>query len=67
MDKSTLFGEIVQGITAMEGSIAAIRANVVNNSRTRVVADVQVRDLEHLYRIIARLNTISGIIEIIRG
>ena len=67
VDKSSLFGDIVQGITAMEGNIAAIRANVVNNSRTRVIADVQVRDLEHLYRIIARLNTISGIIEIIRG
>ena len=67
VDKSTLFGEIVQGITAMEGNIAAIRANVVNNSRTRVIADVQVKDLEHLYRIIAKLNAISGIIEITRG
>ena len=35
--------------------------------RARVVADVQIKDLEHLYRIIARLNTISGVIEITRG
>ena len=67
IDKKDLFSDIVQAITAMDGAISGIKANVVNNSRTRVVADVQVKDLEHLYRIIARLNTISGIIEIIRG
>jgi len=67
VDKPTLFGEIVQAITGMDGVLVGIRANVVNNSRARVVADVQIKDLEHLYRIIARLNTISGVIEITRG
>ena len=67
VDKPTLFGEIVQAITAMDGVLVGVRANVVNNSRTRVVADVQIKDIEHLYRIIARLNTISGVIEITRG
>lgn len=67
IDKSSLFGEIVQNITGMDGNIVGIRANVVNNSRTRVIVEVQVKDIEHLYRIIAKLNTISGIIEITRG
>ena len=67
VDKPTLFGEIVQAITAMDGVLVGVRANVVNNSRTRVAADVQIKDIEHLYRIIARLNTISGVIEITRG
>jgi len=67
VDKSSLFGEIVQSITAMDGNIVGIRANVVNNSRARVIVEVQVRNIEHLYRIIAKLNTISGIIEITRG
>ena len=67
IDKATLVGEVVQSIASMDGGIASIRANVVNNSRTRVVTEVLVKDLEHLYRVIARLNTISGIIEIIRG
>lgn len=40
---------------------------MVNNSRTRVVAEIQVKDLEHLYRVIAKLNAISGVIEITRG
>ena len=67
IDKPSLFGDIVQNITGTDGVIVSIRANVVNNSRAHVVAEVQVRDLEHLYRIIARLNTISGVIEITRG
>ena len=67
VDKATLVSEIVQNITVMDGTIASIRANVVNNSRTRVIVEIQVKDLEHLYRVVAKLNTISGIIEIIRG
>lgn len=65
--KAALLADVVQNITNMDGGIGAISANVVNNTRTRIIAEVQVRDLEHLYRIIAKLNTISGIIEIIRG
>ena len=67
IDKPTLFGEIVQAITTLDGILVGIRANVVNNSRARVIADVQIKDIEHLYRIIARLNAISGVIEITRG
>jgi len=67
IDKPSLFGDIVQNITGTDGIIVSIKANVVNNSRAHVVVEVQVRDLEHLYRIIARLNTISGVIEITRG
>ena len=39
----------------------------MNNTRTRVVADVQVKDLEHLYRIMAKLNNQSGILDVTRG
>lgn len=67
IDKPKLFEEIVQTITGMDGVLVGIRANVVNNSRTRVIADVKIKDIEHLYRIIAKLNTISGVIEITRG
>lgn len=67
VDKPTLFSEIVQAITATDGVLIGIKANVVNNSRTRVVADVKIKDIEHLYRIIAKLNAISGVIEVTRG
>lgn len=67
VDKPSLLGEIVQSITGLDGVLVGVRANVINNSRTRVIADVQIKDIEHLYRIIARLNNISGVIEITRG
>lgn len=67
IDKPNLVSDIVEGITTMQAFLKDIRATVINNSRTRVVAEVQVKDIEHLYKIVARLNTISGVIEIIRG
>lgn len=66
-DKPSLLADIVQTITVMDGLISNVKASVVNNTRTRVVADLQVRDLEHLYRVIAKLNNISGILEVTRG
>lgn len=67
VEKPSLLADIVQTVTVMDGLITNVKANVVNNTRTRVVADLQVKDLEHLYRIIAKLNNISGILEITRG
>ena len=29
--------------------------------------EVRVKDVEHLYRIMAKLNTVNGIIEVFRG
>lgn len=67
IEKQSLLGDIVQTITTMDGLITNVKASVVNNTRTRVTADLQVKDLEHLYRIIAKLNNIAGILEITRG
>lgn len=66
-EKPSLLADIVQTITNLDGLISNVKASVVNNTRTRVVADLQVRDLKHLYLIIAKLNNISGILEITRG
>jgi len=67
VDKPNLVGDIVQNITNLDGSLVGIKANVVNNSRMRITAELQIKDIEHLYRIIAKLNTVAGIIETIRG
>lgn len=67
VDRRNLLSEIVQNISLMDAGLAGVRANIVNNTRIRVVVDIQVKDLEHLYRVIAKLNTLSGIIEITRG
>ncbi|KUL02015.1 MAG: (P)ppGpp synthetase I, SpoT/RelA, partial [Synergistales bacterium 54_9] len=67
VDRPGLFADVAQGINAIDGSILQIRAFVAGGSRARMSVDLQVKDLEHLYRVIARLNTIQGVIEVIRG
>lgn len=67
IDRQNLLSDIVQNIALVDGSLVGVRANVVNNMRTHIIVEIGVKDLEHLYRIIAKLNTISGVIEITRG
>jgi len=66
-DRVGLFADLGQAISVTDGLIVNIRGNVVNGTRSRFVIEVQVWDLEHLYRIIARINSIRGMIEITRG
>ncbi len=66
-DRVGVFADLGQAISQTDGLIVNIRGNVVNGTRSRFVIELQVWDLEHLYRIIARINTIKGMIEIMRG
>ncbi|MCF0247568.1 MAG: bifunctional (p)ppGpp synthetase/guanosine-3',5'-bis(diphosphate) 3'-pyrophosphohydrolase, partial [Synergistes sp.] len=65
-EKPTLLADIVQVISSLDGQITNVKGHVVNNTRTHVTADVRVRNLEHLYLIIAKLNNISGMVEVTR-
>lgn len=67
VDRQNLLSEIMQNISVMDAYLSGVRANVVNNTRIHIVAEIQVKDLEHLYRVIAKLNAIPGVIEITRG
>jgi GTP pyrophosphokinase len=67
MDRPGLISDVTQAIAAVEGTLSGIRANLVGGTRNRMIIEVQVRDLEHLYRILARLNAIDGVIAIARG
>lgn len=67
VDRQNLLSDIVQQISVMDAGLVGVRAHVINNSRIHVDAEVQVKDLEHLYRVMAKLNAISGVIEITRG
>ena len=62
-----MFADLGAAISQTDGSIVNIRGTVINGVRTRFVIEVQVWDLEHLYRVIARINLIKGMIEITRG
>jgi GTP pyrophosphokinase len=66
-DRVGVFADLGQAISLTDGQIVNIRGSVVNGARSRFVIDVQVWDLEHLYRVIARINGIPGMIEITRG
>ena len=52
----------------LEGaSILGIKASMVGNSLMRMKIELRVRNLEHLYSSMARLNEVRGIIEVTRG
>ena len=62
MEKPSLLADIVQTTAQMDGLVS----RVIHNTSSRIVADFQVKDLEHLYRIMAKLNNISGVLEVER-
>lgn len=66
-DRPGLFAEAAQAINGLDGNITQVRAFLAGGTRGRMIIDLEVRDLEHIYRIIARLNSIKGVIEVIRG
>lgn len=66
-DRVGVFADVGQAISQTDGQIVNIRGSVVNSTRSRFVIEVQVWDLEHLYRIMARINEIKGMIETTRG
>ncbi len=51
----------------LDGSITQVRALVAGSNRGRMTIDLRVRDPEHLYRIIAKLNAVKGVMEVLRG
>jgi GTP pyrophosphokinase len=66
-DRPGLFAEITQALGAGDASILSIKANVKGANRVVMTAEIQVRDLEHLYRIMARINTVNGVMQVERG
>lgn len=67
VDRAGLFADVTQAISAAEGSIISISAHVVDESRARMNMEIQVKDVEQLYRIIARINSIEGVLMVLRG
>ena len=67
LDRSNLIRDAAQSIGQEGGSISGIKGSTVGNSLMRMKIDLRVRDIEHLYSVIARLNGVKGIIEVTRG
>jgi GTP pyrophosphokinase len=67
VDRGGLFGDVAQAITSGDGAMTGIKAGVVGGNLARMKLEVRVRDLEHLYLIVARLNAVKGMIQVSRG
>lgn len=67
MDRPELFSDVTQAINNLDGMIVAIKASVVGGQRARMTVDVQVKDVEHLYRIMGKINLLKSVIEVVRG
>jgi GTP pyrophosphokinase len=65
-DRVGVFADLGAAISQTDGLIVNIRGTVINGIRTKFIIELQVWDLEHLYRIMARINLIKGLIEITR-
>lgn len=67
MDRPGLFADVSQVLCNLDASMVAVKANVVGAQRARMTIDLSVKDVEHLYRVMARLNALDNVIEVIRG
>ncbi len=67
MDRPGLFADVTQAIATLDAAMAAVKANLVGAQRARMTIDLFVRDVEHLYRVMARLNALDNVIEVTRG
>ena len=67
MDRPGLFADVTQVLANLDVALVAMKANVVGAQRARMTVDLSVHDVEHLYRVMARLNALDNVIEVIRG
>ncbi|MBQ7733471.1 MAG: bifunctional (p)ppGpp synthetase/guanosine-3',5'-bis(diphosphate) 3'-pyrophosphohydrolase [Synergistaceae bacterium] len=67
VDREELLADAAKAV-GLEGiSILGVKASVVGNSLMRMKLELRVRNLEHLYSAMARLNEVRGIMEVTRG
>jgi len=67
IDRAGLFADVTQAINAAEGNILSISAHVVDKNRARMNMEIQVKDVEQLYKIMARINSVEGVLMVLRG
>ncbi|MCR4818068.1 MAG: bifunctional (p)ppGpp synthetase/guanosine-3',5'-bis(diphosphate) 3'-pyrophosphohydrolase [Fretibacterium sp.] len=67
LDRADLISDVTRTVGLEGGSISGIKAAMVGNSLMRMKIELRVRNLEHLYAVIGRLNEVRGILEVTRG
>jgi GTP pyrophosphokinase len=66
MDRGNLVRDVAQVIGQANGSIHGMKVNIVDNSLVRIKIELRVKNLEHLYEITGKLNSVKGIMEVSR-
>ncbi|MCX7828341.1 MAG: bifunctional (p)ppGpp synthetase/guanosine-3',5'-bis(diphosphate) 3'-pyrophosphohydrolase [Thermanaerothrix sp.] len=66
-DRPGLFSDVTSAISVMDGSLVGVKANVIGNAKARMILEVMVNDLEHLYRIMGKVGLVNGISGVQRG
>lgn len=67
LDRGGIFSDVAQAILAGDGAMTGVKAGVVGGNMARMKIEVRVRNVEHLYSIVARLNAVKGMIDVSRG
>ena len=67
VDREDLLSDATKALGLEGAGILGIKASMVGNSLMRMKIELRVRNLEHLYSSMARLNEVRGIIEVTRG
>ena len=65
--RDDLLSDVTKALGLAGGTISGIKATMIGNSLMRMKIEVRVRNLEHLYTVMARLNEVRGIMEVVRG
>ncbi|MBQ7558732.1 MAG: bifunctional (p)ppGpp synthetase/guanosine-3',5'-bis(diphosphate) 3'-pyrophosphohydrolase [Synergistaceae bacterium] len=65
-EREELISDVNKAISFEGSSLVGIKAVMAGNSLMRIKIDLRVKNLEHLYAIMARLNEVRGIIEVVR-
>lgn len=67
VDREELLSDATRALSLEGAGIIGIKASMVGNSLMRMKIELRVRNLEHLYSAMGRLNEVRGIIEVTRG
>ena len=67
VDREDLITDATKALGLEGAGILGIKASMVGNSLMRMKIELRVRNLEHLYSTMARLNEVRGIIDVVRG
>lgn len=67
LDRGGIFGDVAQAILAGDGAMVGVKAGVVGGNLARMKIEVRVKNVEHLYSIVAKLNAVKGMLDVSRG